>query len=752
MRHGSLAVAFFLTFLAFAPPSLAAPTFEHPFLYTHRATTNGLWHDPAIWDSGLVPGEDAVVLIEPNVQVIVITEEVARLKLIQVEGELRMTISLDTRLFVETLYIAESGTFRIGDPVNTVAADKRAELVFIHDGQPIGSWDPMEKSRGLISDGKVAIYGHPKTSMVGMDQGTAIGQMSLNLLQPVPADWEIGDEIVLTGTHFRRGTESQEEKRTIANISGDILLLDAPLEYAHQRVRTDMNLHVANLTRNVILRSESTDIPLRGHIMLAHGDVDIRHAALLDLGRTDKSIPLDDFVVTVEGENYTVVPGTDIQNRRGRYSLHFHRNGIFPGQEPPSKVYGCVVVGTPGWAFVNHSSHVDFRNNVVYDFVGGAFVTEVGDELGNFFDNIAIRGTGDGDYRTTRLVFGNPNRPQPLSDFAFSGDGFWFQGPALRVRNNVANGCNGTGMIWFTAGAVNVDTDRYEGFPRSALASVYGERPDFAEMQPRNWIHDPDSLVISDLPILECDGFDGYGNLSGFRLRFNNFDNRAFYREGAFAYDTHIEQPHWEAQRIRQSISRLHLWNNEIGLRVRYNAKTDWSHVKNVNRLRFHPRTAFAGAEITFQLKDNTFDDLLISGYEVAGWIDFHNAVGTTSDNRDEIHFTNTTYDRFAQADTWHTDVPCDEVSGLSVTDLTSTGALLAWDPHPEAQRFLIRYKVNEPSHPRWILLPQGAPEVTSKPLTNLQPGTEYIFQVMAGCSLSVSRWSPDGNTFTTTP
>ncbi len=733
-----------MIFLLASAASAQIPT---PSVYTHTAVTDGLWHVASTWQNGIVPGDSATVLIPGNTRVIVITQETARLAYVHVQGEMRMSISWDTRLLLETLFVDDDGFFMIGDSVNTVHPDKTAEIVFISDGNPIDiSWDPTEASRGFITannSSKVRIYGHPKTHMAEMDLSAAAGQTAINLNLPVPVDWQIGDEIVFAGTNFQRGTPSRDERRTITNIIGQVIYLDQPLAYDHSRVSTDMNLHVANLTRNVVFRSESSSIPLRGHVMLRHSDVDIRHATFIDLGRTNKAIPLDEVIVDLDYG--TVTPNPNIQNRRGRYSLHFHKNGIQPGQEPPSKVYGSVVIGTPGWAFVNHSSHVDFRENVAYDFVGSGFVTEFGDELGNFFDNVAIRGTGNGEYRPHRQVFANDERPQPLSDFAFGGDGFWFQGPAVRARDNVANGCNGAGMIWFTTGAVDIADNHYVGFPRAALSGAYAGYPDLANLEARTWSYDPDALVISDLPILECTGFDGYANLVGFHLRFNNSNNIAFYNEREFDYDLEIVplpgQGRSYADRIRQSVSGLNLWNNELGFRVRYNEKTDWTDITNVNRLRHHGRLAKIGAELVFQTKSNTFDNLLISGYAIAGLIEAMSA-GDIVNNRSEITLTGTTYQSYANPDTRITGSgipPCDEATNVSASGVSASSVTINWDPDANADRFLVRYKPTAAA--KWVFR-QVVGTAASVTLINLQAATDYQFQVIVGCPDNVSLWS----------
>lgn len=721
-----------------------------PGAVTHRAVQNGNWNQGSTWDTGTVPGNDAIVEIPGGTRVIVTSQETARLKFLQIKGEFRFSIHFNTRLYVETVMVTPTGFFMIGDPNNTVKADKTAEMIFINDGNPIDlNYDPGELSRGLMSMGKIRIYGAPKTHMSEMNASMTKNRNILDLKFPVPADWSIGDEIVLAGTHFKRDTDLQDEVFSIAGINGTQITLNQNTQYDHWRVRTEMMLHVANLERNVIFRSESQAIPLRGHIMIMNGDVDIRHAAFIDLGRTDKGQPLDEKVVNLSTGAISDGPRTNV---RGRYALHFHKNGILPGQAPPSKVYGCVVRGTPGWGFVNHSSHVDFRENVCHDFLGAAFVTELGDELGNFFDNIAIHGVGepypgtsnaqyDNKYKPVRIVFENPYRPQVIGDFGFSGDGFWFQGSAVRARNNVANSCNGSGMIWFSTGSVDIADNYYAGFPRSAVAAAYAGYPGINNLEARTWVYSPDSLVISDLPILECDGLDAYGCLVGFRLRFNNFSNNSFYVEANLPWDYTQDivplpgKPLSYANRLRQTISNLNLWNNEQGFRSRYNEKTDYVNVKNVNRLDYHPRIAYSGAEFFHQSKSTTFNNLLISGYAVAGWL-----ISDSKDNSAEFTFTNKNYGSYSNADTKKNSIACAEVVGINVSNLSTTGATLNWNAHPSAGRFLIRYKLV--GQQKWIMPNVVGVGVTSINLTGLRPGGQYVYQINAGCTENVSLWS----------
>jgi hypothetical protein len=738
-----------------SPPASVFPA--APAAFTHTATADGDWNQTGVW-GGTVPGNNAIVCIPAGRKVRVVTPETARLRYVQVNGELRFGIHWNTKLTLDTLFLDTGGLFVIGDPVNTVKPTKKAELVFIawNNGAIDRTWDPKEKSRGFVSRGTVRAYGQPKTHMVPTGQVFA-GATSLTLAS-VPNNWLASDEVVLTGSYFRRvgtATSSQDERLTLTSVASLPTISFSPaLAWDHVPPGSAFDLHVANLTRNLIFRSENATVSRRGHVMFMTRDVDIRHAAFVDLGRTNKAVPLDDMVVTNTtnsfGEpDYSITPRADnlITNRRGRYSVHFHKNGTIPGSAPPSKVWGSVVDGAVGWGFANHSSHVDFAQNVAYDFIGAGFVTELGDELGNFTGNIAIRGTGNGEYRNNRVVFANGQRPQPLSDFAFGGDGFWFQGPAVRAVDNVAAGCDGTGMIWFTTGAPDVDqlfTDlgglshvRYSHFPRGSVSTVYSAFPDLAAFLPRYWDHSAgnEKLVIADLPILECDGFQGYGNLVGFRLRFNNSGGTPWYNEAAFDFGDHIVPvlggDKAAAVRMRENIENLELWNNELGIRANYAAESDWSSVKAVNRLDYNASSAYVGAEIGFVFNDSTFTGLTIDGYEVAGV-----TKNCDDDNTTEVTFPGgKTYLNYALQDTWNrkpvcsASKTCGVPTGVTVTTVSSTSRKISWTFNAAHKRTLVRYRAN--GDQQWSYASSTGTSVT---ISGLQTGRTYTYQLIAGC------------------
>ena len=192
-----------------------------------------------------------------------------------------------------------------------------------------------------------------------------------------------------------------------------------------------------------------------GHVMFMNThQVDMRYVRFYQLGRTNKRIQLDDWIFpNLIADEFEAGDQTNI---RGRYSCHFHRGGVDPSAGPPAHIEACVVEDDPGWAFVNHSSHVDFLDNVSYNVVGGAFQTESGDEIGSFVGNLAIR-TVNPDFPILDTETEPVDIREITQDFAFQGDGsvswWWFR------WDNIASGCSGHGFIYWTEGLREVGTE-----------------------------------------------------------------------------------------------------------------------------------------------------------------------------------------------------------------------------------------------------------------------------------------------------
>jgi PKD repeat protein len=269
------------------------------------------------------------------------------------------------------------------------------------------------------------MYGQDVTDFAELATLPGVGATLLQLTE-APTNWQVGDIIVVAGTR-----KWQSELRTILGIAGSTVSVDA-LTYERVSPAPDLKSHVAHRTRNVQILSENT-----GHMMVMHThDAQIHNAGFYDLGRTDKQSALDNAVVMGDG---TVMPYSGT-NQRARYSVHVHRAGP-TDPNGPAVVTGSVVSGNPGWGYVNHSSNVDFTDNVAYDVSGAGFASEVGDEIGVFTNNIAIAITGNGD---------SPRDGKGEQNWGVQGDGFWFQGYGVDFFDNVAADLEGSGYATWT--------------------------------------------------------------------------------------------------------------------------------------------------------------------------------------------------------------------------------------------------------------------------------------------------------------
>lgn len=413
---------------------------------THIAIADGGWFVPATWKSGKIPVRGAKVLIPHGIMVTYDRQSDEPIFSLRVDGALRFATDADSRLIADTVVITSLGRLEIGTASSPVMPDVRAELLIAGDGDIDLTQDPMLLSRGVLSHGIAEIHGAKKTPFLRVGEPPKRGDTKLVLEKP-PQGWRAGDRLIVTGTvkqgwGWDNGAKkvlyhpSQDEVVTITSVDGVRVTIDRPLQFNHYAPRKDLAAYVANTTRNIVFASlagAETPVHHRGHVMFMHGDaVDIRYAAFDHLGRTDKSREAFDLAALPELSS--------VSNIKGRYSLHLHRTGM-ERQDAPAMVVGNSVFGSPGWGFVQHSSHADFVENVAFDVFGAAFAAEDGDETGIWLRNIAIRAQGFdwGEWSAKTGIERHDN--------GRTGDGFFFAGRLVEAAENVA--ANTThGFVW----------------------------------------------------------------------------------------------------------------------------------------------------------------------------------------------------------------------------------------------------------------------------------------------------------------
>src|SRR5262245_11530834 len=403
---------------------------------------SGGWSNPATWGGQLPTANTVVRIAGPHTVTIDDTTPVAYT--VSIDGRLSFNPSVNTRLKVTNLEVMAGsngmgtpGQLDLGTTAAPVAPGVIAEIVISNTPLGGGVADVDQFGTGIVVLGRLKMHGSVKTpTFVRVAAEPKAGNTTLTLTEAV-SGWNVGDRLVLPDTrHIRfdetfsgewKNSSNQWEERTVSAISADrkTITLNAALTYNHNGAR-DLNgvlkflPHVGNLTRNVVVRSESAT-GTRGHMLSIHmADVDIRYATFRDMGRT------------------TYLPLDNVSNHIGRYPVHMHH--LSGPTATPANGYQFTLIGNAvdggsaetkfKWGVTVHGSHYgNISDNVVYNYNGSAIATEDGSESFNVFDhNFVLRGIGEPSdaVAEARLAMGT------------EGVGFWFRGPNNFVRNNVA--------------------------------------------------------------------------------------------------------------------------------------------------------------------------------------------------------------------------------------------------------------------------------------------------------------------------
>lgn len=570
---------------------------------THVAVASGDWDSAATWKDQKTPGAGARVQIPAGITVRLDSIENAPLKTVRVDGTLRFEPSVSTRLTLDTMVVTTSGTLSIGTASSPIVDSALAEIVIAADTPIDTAWDPLQLSRGIIAHGKLDIFGAETTPFVKLSSAAVRGAKTF-VLAEMPVGWDPGEQLVLTGSKTSRTFEDERaEILSIATTNGTpTVTLSAPLKYSNP-VQSGESLYVANLSRNVRIRSQSVaDLEHRGHVMIMHNpNARIENAGFYGLGRTDKSVVLDN---TIYDHGTLKKIGT---NQTGRYAIHVHRTGLEVGAEAVvirgSVVAGTAVVegsafsqennlisvpnpnpnqaarsilvpspkflGSPGWGIVNHSSHVLVEGNTVYDVTGASFATEAGDEIGTFQGNLAVRTRGSGSGFLSRKL---------QQDFGHEGTGFWFQGPGVGVEGNISGNHPMFGYAFFTEGLIQ------PGLGKTRFRAEH--LPD------QSWANGEAFMDVDDVPL----------------RRFA--DNVAFSSRTGVLVWTHLFSPRHSG---RSLMERFHAWNVIDGIDLQYTGNLTLNDIT----LRGRRSSLSQGVSVNIGVFNIQQSNLRVEGFEV---------------------------------------------------------------------------------------------------------------------------------------
>ncbi len=534
-----------------------------PERVTHRAVASGRWSDPTVWAGGVVPSNGARVHIPAGVAVVVASELEPAFKTVRVDGLLRFSPVVNTRLKVDTLASFRCGRVEMGTASLPIDVAVTAQVVFADDGPIDLNDDFAQLGRGAILHGQTVIHGAERSNRAALAIHPTAGSNTL-VLKSAPAGWLPGDELVVTGT--LPNNPVSDEIRVIRAIDGVTVTLDTALAIDHVAPRSDLNVYVANLTRNVILSSANPEVGRRGHIMFMHTlAADVNYARFNELGRTDKRRPLDDVSFEFDEDrpgNFSSAPihfrpeTGPRTNIRGRYPIHLHRGGTDPTTQP-AIVRGSVVFGSPGWGFVSHSAHARFIDNVSYAVQGTGFYTEAGDEVGEMVGNIAIRSVNSNFQFDSLGGAIDPDLGFDQQEFGNDGDGYWLSGNLVSLRNNVSAGSTAHGIIYWTDGLVEAD------IPRGRTTVKVSEIPN------GHLIPNRETIPVWWAPLAEVSGNECYGSSVGFRIRY--IHGQSYMGEGGSPF--HASPPQAYIDTLDPVVDRLTVWGNRDGMLLNYTGR-----------------------------------------------------------------------------------------------------------------------------------------------------------------------------------
>jgi hypothetical protein len=372
---------------------------------------------------------------------------------IEVAGTLRVSRAYDTTARFTHLMVLPGGYLDAGTETDPVL--KHVELV-VRDVPIDTTRDPFQWGNGLVNFGRQTRVGRRLAkTFVELAEDPPAGATSLTLAE-VPTGWQVGDEVLIPDMRqigaVRNAPIGREATVRISGIAGNVILLSQGLAFAHPSVRDPdgelvLRPRVANLTRNIVVRSENPN-GTRGHTAnIGHmASWDIRYNQLVGLGRT--------LNATLDSTSADLTHiGT---NQIGKYAHHDHHAGSsLAARQSIGNSY--MGIGQGKWAHAVHGTHdTRVEDNVCVDFPGGCFVTEDGYEIRNaFLRNVAAYSAGNGVNAQTNVKNGCPG---------CEGSGFWFRGLHNTIEGNEAWN-NAVGINLFSKFQVSTDVPSVPGGP-----------------------------------------------------------------------------------------------------------------------------------------------------------------------------------------------------------------------------------------------------------------------------------------------
>lgn len=241
---------------------------------TITSAQTGLASDTATWVGGVVPIEGDKVIVAAGHVVTVdgtytwgddsVTSTMGNAA-VNVYGTLKASRTVNSSLTGKGLILLglQNGVaLDYGTQADPLPAGIKAEIVLNKAATPAFRAGLCQDFNGTVDGNSVYMWSaDPRLSNVKL-ASTAIAGSAVVTLESGAHNWVIGDTVMLFKTTDGNNTY-ENETRTISNISGNQITLNAALTYTHLS-----GSPVANFTRNIVVRSYNEVDGQTGHMQL----------------------------------------------------------------------------------------------------------------------------------------------------------------------------------------------------------------------------------------------------------------------------------------------------------------------------------------------------------------------------------------------------------------------------------------------------------------------------------------------------
>jgi len=231
--------------------ALAAAVFP-AYGATITSQVTGNWDNAGTWSSGVPTANDDVFIAGSDV--VTVNTVNATAKSVTVYGTLKFSTVVNSSLTVTggDVIVASSGSLTMGIPGESVGVNLHADLVLAYGSSP-GQY-------GLIvqDGGDFQTYGAVREPFAYLSETITGARNQVKVPSADSNQWRIGDTIVV-GPTSGSGTGTSEEAEITGVSYGTPNVFDiSPALGADRFVFPGFRIVVANLTRNVTIRSSST--------------------------------------------------------------------------------------------------------------------------------------------------------------------------------------------------------------------------------------------------------------------------------------------------------------------------------------------------------------------------------------------------------------------------------------------------------------------------------------------------------------